>query len=103
MKNKKGFTLVELLSAIVLLGIIITLGIFSVSSIRNTILDKQYKNVKTEIELAAEKYYSDTESSKVFVDTLVKEGYLKADNKSMIISDPRDKSLLNLPPKTIIN
>ena len=101
MKNKKGFTLVELLSAIVLLGIIITLGIFSVSSIRNTILDKQYKNVKTEIELAAEKYYSDTESSKVFVDTLVKEGYLKADNKSMIISDPRDKSLLNCHIVTI--
>ena len=48
MKNKKGFTLVELLSAIVLLGIIITLGIFSVSSIRNTIIgdrgSEQYSN-----------------------------------------------------------
>lgn len=55
MKNKQGFTLVELLSVIVLLGIIITIGIFSVSSIRNSVLEKQYKNVKTEIELAAEK------------------------------------------------
>ncbi|MDY4619439.1 MAG: prepilin-type N-terminal cleavage/methylation domain-containing protein, partial [Bacilli bacterium] len=63
MKNKKGFTLVELLSVIVLLGIIITIGIFSVSSIRKTILDRQYKNLKTEIEIAAEKYYSDTEST----------------------------------------
>ena len=54
MKNKKGFTIVELLSVVVLLGIIITIGIFSVSSIRKTILNKQYKNVKTEIELAAE-------------------------------------------------
>ena len=101
MKNKKGFTIVELLSVIVILGIVITIGIFSVSSIRNTILDKQYKNVKKEIELAAEKYYSDTESGEVFVDTLVKEGYLKADNKSMIISDPRDKSSLNCHIVTI--
>ena len=45
MKNKKGFTLMELLSVIVLLGIIITIGIFSVSSIRKTILDRQYKNL----------------------------------------------------------
>jgi prepilin-type N-terminal cleavage/methylation domain-containing protein len=43
MKNKKGFTLVELLSVIVLLGIIITIGLFSISSIRKTILDRQYK------------------------------------------------------------
>ena len=101
MKNKKGFTLVELLSVIVLLGIIITIGIFSVSSIRKTILDRQYKNVKTEIELAAEKYYSDTESTEVYVDTLIKEGYLKADNKSMTITDPRDKTSLNCHIVTI--
>ena len=63
MKNKKGFTLMELLSVIVLLGIIITIGLFSISSIRKTILDRQYKNLKTEIELAAEKYYQDTEST----------------------------------------
>lgn len=95
MKNKKGFTLVELLSVIILLGIIITIGIFSVSSIRKIILDRQYTNVKTSIELAAEKYYQDTESEKVYVGTLISEGYIKADNKSMIITDPRDKSPLN--------
>ena len=55
MKNKKGFTIVELLCVIVLLGIIVTIGILSVSSIRESILDKQYKNIKKEIELAAEK------------------------------------------------
>ena len=101
MKNKKGFTLVELLSVIVLLGIIVTIGIFSVSSIRKTILDRQYKNIKTEIELAAEKYYADTENTQVYVDTLIKEGYLKADNKSMIITDPRDKTSLNCHIVTI--
>ena len=71
MKNKKGFTIVELLSVIVILGILITIGIFSIGSIRKTILDKQYKNLKTEIELAAEKYYADTESTALYGQTLI--------------------------------
>ena len=95
MKNKKGFTIIELLSVIVLLGIIITIGIFSISSIRQTILDRQYKNVKTEIEVAAEKYYADTESTSFYVQTLIDEGYLKADNSSLNIYDPRDSKIMN--------
>lgn len=95
MRNKKGFTLVEVISAIVILSIIITLGVFSIIKVRSNILEKQYNNIKLEIELAAEKYYSDTESKEVYVDTLIKEGYLKADNKSMTIIDPRNKTILN--------
>ena len=101
MRNKKGFTLVEVISAIVILSIIITLGVFSITKVRSNILEKQYKNIKLEIELAAEKYYSDTESKEVYVDTLIKEGYLKADNKSMTITDPRDKTSLNCHIVTI--
>ena len=95
MKNKKGFTIVELLSVIVLLGIIVSIGVLSVSSIRGSILNKQYKNIKTEIELAAEKYYEDTDSEAVYVETLITEGYLKADNKSMTITNPKDNTSLN--------
>lgn len=95
MKNKKGFTLVELLSVIVLLGIIITIGLFSISSIRKTILDRQYKNLKTEIELAAEKYYQDTESTIFYVQTLLDEGYIKADNSSLNIYSPIDSNIMN--------
>ena len=95
MKNKKGFTLVELLSVIVLLGIIITIGLFSISSIRKTILDRQYKNLKTEIELAAEKYYQDTESTIFYVQTLLDEGYIKADNSSLNIYSPIDSKIMN--------
>ena len=90
MKNKKGFTLVELLSVIVLIGVILSLAVLGVSSIRKTVLEKQYINVKTEIELAAEKYYNDTESTQMYVQTLLDEGYLKADNESKNIVDPRD-------------
>ena len=95
MKNKKGFTLMELLSVIVLLGIIITIGLFSISSIRNAILDRQYKNLKTEIELAAEKYYQDTESTIFYVQTLLDEGYIKADNSSLNIYSPVDSNIMN--------
>ena len=90
MKNKKGFTLIELLSVIVLIGVILSLAVLGVSSLRKKILEKQYINVKTEIELAAEKYYNDTESMQMYVQTLLDEGYLKADNESKEIVDPRD-------------
>ena len=96
MKNKKGFTLIELLSVIVLIGIVLSLAVLGVSSIRKTVLEKQYINVKTEIEIAAEKYYNDTESMQMYVQTLLDEGYLKADNESKEIVDPRDsQNILN--------
>ena len=49
MRNKKGFTLVEVISAIVILSIIITLGVFSITKVRSNILENQYKNIKLEI------------------------------------------------------
>ena len=109
MRNKKGFTLIELLSIIVLIGVILTIGIFTCIRIRENILAKQYKNLKTEIELAGQNYYVDTESTTFFVKTLIDEGYLKA-NSNMDIIDPRDgKSLkcqilsVNEQDKVILN
>ena len=93
--NKKGFTLIELLSVIVLIGIVLSIGVLGVSSIRTSILEKQYKNIKIEIELAGEKYYTDTESTQMYVQTLIDEGYLKTDNESKKILDPRNSKELN--------
>ena len=49
MRNKNCFTLVEAISAIVILSIIITLGVFSITKVRSNILEKQYNNIKLEI------------------------------------------------------
>ena len=93
--NQKGFTLIELLSVIVLIGVVLSIAVLGVSSVRTSILDKQYENIKAEIELAGEKYYNDTESIQFYVQTLIDEGYLKTDNESKKILDPRNSSELN--------
>lgn len=49
MRNKKCFTLVEVISAIIILSIIITLDVFPITKVRSNILEKQYNNIKLEI------------------------------------------------------
>ena len=49
MKNKKGFTIVELLSVIVLLGIIITIGLFLAAPIVDALI--MYSMVFKEVQI----------------------------------------------------
>lgn len=94
-KNIKGFTLVELLAVIVIIAIISAIAIGSYQIIRKRINQTNYENVKSTIELAAEKYASDTESTVTNVDTLILLGYVNADDELGNIYDPRDNSTLN--------
>ena len=50
MKNKKGFTLVELMAVIVVLAIVIAIAIPTYNKIKNTIDIKNYENKKELIE-----------------------------------------------------
>ena len=85
MKNKKGFTLVELMAVIVVLAIIIAIAVPSYAKIKKNIEEKNYKNKVNLIEIAAEKYSEDTHYETVFVEDLIKAGYLDADDVNGII------------------
>lgn len=106
MKNKKGFTLVELLAIIVILAVLVTIAVPSTISISNKLKVNMYcSKIDTSIETAAKMYGEDRRESfsvdsatgyptKVLtVKDLVDTGYLKKDqNTAPYVVDPRDKA-----------
>lgn len=84
--NKKGFTLVEILAAIVILGILTGVAIVSVSYILSKSKAGFYKNLENQLILAAKSYYADHrtllpqnigQKRQVNLETLIKNNYLK--------------------------
>ncbi len=95
MKNKKGFTLVELLAVIVLLGVLIAIAVPSVLGISKKIKENMYDAKLKTIEVAAEAWADDNKSKcdslkTMSISQLIGEGYLKADDKSGNILNPKD-------------
>lgn len=89
MKNKKGFTLVELLAVITILGILVTISVVSVTSVINRSTENSYKTLEDEMVEAAKKYVVeniDNYTSPVLLSTLIENGYIKE------IKDPANKS-----------
>ena len=90
-KNKKnGFTLVELMAVIAILGIIIAISIPVYNKVQKNIKNKNYENLVSLIEQAAAKYASDTNITTLYVNNLIKDGYLDPDDNDGFIYDPRD-------------
>lgn len=92
-KNIKGFTLVELLAVITVLGIIMTIGAISVTDLINRSKEKSYNEQINAIELAAKKFATkhteilDEESTTnyILIEELKKDGLLE----NIDIIDPR--------------
>ena len=61
--NKKGFSLIEILAAIVILGLLSTIAIVSVNYILQKAEKEYYKSQKDEIILAAKSYTQDNRNS----------------------------------------
>ena len=77
--NNKGFTLVELLASIIILAVIMTVAIPAINNLSSQIRKRHLENTIKNIEIAASKYAFDTKENLVFVDKLVKEGYLSTE------------------------
>ena len=95
LKGKKGFTLIELIAVVVLLAIVSTMAVLSVSLIGSKIRSKQRDNLLSSMQVQAKKYVEETGIKKVYVDTLIKEGYVagdKIDGGKTIIVDPTDQN-----------
>ena len=84
MKNK-GFTMVELLVTIIIIGILTTLAYFGVSSILNRGSNSYYDSEENMLVLAGREYFADYreklpkdigKTSSVTLDTLIKESYI---------------------------
>lgn len=93
--DAKGFTLVELLAVIVVLGIISLLGMAGYNTIATAIKENEKDNLIKKIETKASKYAFDTGKTIIFVDELISEGYIDSDEESGDIIDPLTNERMN--------
>lgn len=103
MKNRKGFTLIEILAVIAILSILISAVSISVIEIRKKMNNRLYNTKISLIEHAAilwgedneyELSLEENECENILVDDLVTEGYLKYDEDNKVIN-PKDDSSMN--------
>lgn len=85
--NHKGFTLVEMLATLLLLGLITTLVLVSANKLIKTSDEKYYKTQENMLLLAGKEYFVDYRSSlpkrigektRVDLKTLIKEEYIES-------------------------
>ncbi len=93
--NKRGFTLVELLATIIILALIMVIAVPSINGVSHMIREKARENVVKNIENKAAKYAFDTGKTLIFVEELVKEGYILGDNNTDFINDPVNNQKMN--------
>ena len=89
--NNKGFTMIELLAVIVILSILGGLATASIIGVQERINERTYNALLDEIKVAAENYTVDTNFNLFFVDKLIDDGRIEAEDDGNIY-DPRDKS-----------
>ena len=96
-KTKYGFTLIELISVIIIIGVIALISVPITINITNNAKNKAYKEIIDSIELSAYNYsvYNDLGYNRLYkalqVSTIKLAGYL--DNEDII--DPRDNSTID--------
>ena len=108
MKNKKGFTLIEILCVIVIIGILSVIATISIVNLSSKSKDNLYcakielieniaesYGIKYELELNnSNELYNGYKSLKIKVSSLVEAGKLDPDKKNDVIN-PKDNTVMN--------
>lgn len=94
MKNRKGFTLVELIAVILIVGVVSTIGVLSYTSISRSINEKEKQNILNKIGIVGKRYCEEKEVEEVYVKTLISEGYIASSNGKIVNPDD-ERELLN--------
>jgi general secretion pathway protein G len=76
-KKDKGFTLVELLIVIVILGVLSTVTVFAVSGITDRGRSARCDSDERTVAVAVEAYFAENEAYPADMDALVTGGYLR--------------------------
>jgi general secretion pathway protein G len=76
-KNDKGFTLVELLIVIVILGVLSTVTVFAVSGITDRGRDARCDSDERTVAVAVEAFYAENNAYPTDMAALVADGYLR--------------------------
>lgn len=92
--NKKGFTLAELIAVIVVVALLLSLGVTSFIRIRNSVLEKEYNNLVSYLELKAQEYAKETDIMVVSVSELIVAGVVTPDDGWYLYS-PIDDEIMN--------
>ena len=94
MKNRKGFTLIELIAVLVVLSILISASVAVFINIRNSVLEKEKSDLITYLETKAIEYANETNVTAVSVEDLIKIGLIKPDDETDIY-DPVTRESMN--------
>ncbi len=93
--DKKGFTLVEIMGAIIIMGVIALIATTGFTGISKRMKEQAYRNKVKLIETKAEVYASETALLDTNVKTLMEQGYIEADNNKDEVINPVDESIMN--------
>lgn len=103
--NNRGFTLVELLGAVVILTVLVGVSAYSIIGVLNSIKENNYKLLIDNIKKASETYYQECVygnkcifDENISLGDLVLNGYLSSNNeddKSKVINPITNKDISN--------